>query len=127
MRFGKFGSTRRNKYKAEKVTIDGITFDSKAEGEYYSQLRLMERAGEAKILELQPKVYLTKAKIEYRPDFHVDFGNQIVFVDVKGMETRDFKLKAKLWKYYGPGNLWLVEKNGFSFSIKKEIVPIKEE
>ncbi|NCB66288.1 MAG: DUF1064 domain-containing protein, partial [Bacilli bacterium] len=33
------------KYNAKKVTIDGITFDSKAEGAYYQHLLRLQAAG----------------------------------------------------------------------------------
>lgn len=35
----------KSKYHAEKVTVDGIRFDSKKEANRYRQLRIMERAG----------------------------------------------------------------------------------
>ena len=48
----------RNKYGARKTVIDGITFDSKREAIRYQELKLLERAGEIKDLELQPKYIL---------------------------------------------------------------------
>lgn len=48
-----------NKYKAKKITIDGITFDSEKEGNRYLELKLLVRAGEISDLELQPKFPLT--------------------------------------------------------------------
>ena len=35
-----------NKYRAQKTTVDGITFDSKAEAARYRQLTLMQQSGE---------------------------------------------------------------------------------
>ena len=34
-----------NKYHAIKTTVDGITFDSRAEARRYRELKLLERAG----------------------------------------------------------------------------------
>ena len=34
-----------SKYGAKKVTIDGITFDSKAEGRYYEHLLKLKKTG----------------------------------------------------------------------------------
>lgn len=42
-----------NKYNAKKVEIDGITFDSKKEAARYCDLKLMQRAGEIRDLQLQ--------------------------------------------------------------------------
>ena len=44
-----------NKYGAKKIIIDGIEFDSKKEGRRYQQLKILERAGKIKDLELQKK------------------------------------------------------------------------
>ena len=59
---------RRNgtKYNAHKVTIDGITFDSKHEAERYCQLKLLQRAGAIRDLELQKKFVLIPA--QFAPD-----------------------------------------------------------
>lgn len=117
---GKFGITKK-KYNSVRTEVDGINFDSKSEAECYSMLKLLERNGQIKILELQPKVYLTKAKILYKPDFKIDEGGKIVFIDVKGKRTNAFQIKKRLWRYYGQGVLRLVQKNGFSFDKLEEI------
>lgn len=55
----------RNKYYAKKVTVDGHTFDSKHEAERYSELKLLERAGQIENLQLQvPFVLLPLQKGE---------------------------------------------------------------
>lgn len=100
---------RYSKYNAKKVEIDGIKFDSKAEGEYY--LHLKQQVTERQILgfERQKRMLLqggfsvegVKGKI--RPIFYVvDFiitenDGTLTYVDVKGMETDVFKLKKKLF------------------------------
>lgn len=40
-----------HKYHAKPTTVDGIRFASKAEARRYSELRLLEKAGEIKNLE----------------------------------------------------------------------------
>ena len=99
----------RNKFSAKKVIIDGITFDSQKEARRYNELRLLERAGEIKDLELQPRFLLqdafkragkTHRKIEYVADFRYTnaSGEQIV-EDVKSPPTRKhpvYRLKKKL-------------------------------
>lgn len=44
----------RTKFFHKKVEIDGIKFDSKAEGEWYLKLKELERTGEISDLKLQP-------------------------------------------------------------------------
>ena len=100
---------RTSKYNAKKVEIDGIKFDSKAEGEYY--LHLKQQVTERQILgfERQKRMLLQEAfnvegvKGKIRPIFYVvDFiitenDGTLTYVDVKGMETDVFKLKKKLF------------------------------
>jgi hypothetical protein len=102
-----------SKYRAVRVTIDGVTFASKKEAARYQELRLMERAGLISSLELQPAFelippYTTKdgakvQKIVYKADFKYTYpqtGREII-EDVKGMKTAIYKLKKKilLWRY----------------------------
>lgn len=46
--------TRRSKYGAKPIVIDGIRFASKAEGRRYTELKLLETAGEVRDIECQP-------------------------------------------------------------------------
>ena len=48
------------KYFSRKVTIDGITFASKLEGTRYTQLKLLQQAGEIEDLKLQPEFQIFK-------------------------------------------------------------------
>ena len=100
---------RTSKYNAKKVEIDGIKFDSKAEGEYY--LHLKQQVTERQILgfERQKRMLLQEGfsvegvKGKIRPIFYVvDFiitenDGTLTYVDLKGMETDVFKLKKKLF------------------------------
>lgn len=103
--------SRRRKYGNRKVEKNGIKFDSLAESRYYPfavafaaslglELRLQEK------FELQPSFKLngkTKRAITYTPDFTFWDGDQLVkAVDVKGVQSETFKVKAKLFCYkYG--------------------------
>lgn len=100
---------RQHKYNAKKTTVDGITFDSKAEARRYGELKLLQRADEISHLKLQPEFLLLPSvtlpsgkkqrAIKYRADFsYVEDGRRVI-EDVKGMETAAFKLKAKLFHY----------------------------
>lgn len=99
-----------NKYHNKKITIDGITFDSKKEGKRYLELKLLLRAKEIKDLELQPRFELqpsfkknnkTFKKIEYIADFKYFDNrlNKIVIEDTKGFKTDVYLLKKKLFEY----------------------------
>ena len=97
-----------SKYGNKKVLIDGIKFDSMAEGRRYKELKLMQRAGIIKELELQPKFLLqesfkkngkTYRKVEYIADFQYKENGKVVIEDVKGKKTDIFKLKHKLFEY----------------------------
>jgi hypothetical protein len=97
----------RHKYGARKVTVDGITFDSRGEANRYGELRLMERAGLIRDLKLQPEFTLVDAftdaegkrwrAIRYRADFQYVEAGRTVVEDFKGLETATFKLKRKLF------------------------------
>ncbi|PAE17271.1 hypothetical protein CHH91_04495 [Virgibacillus sp. 7505] len=97
----------RSKYGAKKVTLDGHTFDSKAEAHFYQYTKLRLKAGDIQAYELQPRYLLQEAfkhqgksiqKMEYVADFlitHNDGSQEVV--DVKGVETEAFKIKKKLF------------------------------
>ena len=52
-----------NKYRNTKTELDGIVFDSKKEADRYAELRMLERAGTIKKLELQPKFLICKGVV----------------------------------------------------------------
>jgi hypothetical protein len=92
-----------SKYNARKTEIDGFVFDSQAEGRRYSELRLLEKAGEVVDLELQPKYKIVirgKDICTYIADFRYSLkrpgGYVEVVEDVKGFRTAVYRLKKKL-------------------------------
>ena len=105
---GMVGTT--SKYHSKKVVVDGITFDSKKEAKRYQELKLMERAGIIKELELQKEFELqpgfkkngkTYRKITYKADFCYFHNEEYKYIceDVKGFKTEVYKLKKKLFEY----------------------------
>lgn len=98
-----------NKFKNTRVQIDGISFDSKAESRRYQELKLLEHAGQIRALQVHPTYELQSAfkdrdgvrqrAIVYEADFAYIEGADRVVEDVKGMETKDYKIKAKLFRY----------------------------
>ena len=113
-----------NKYRNKKVVISGVTYDSILESDYHKHLQLLEKAGEISDLSYhEHKFKFTKAQIGYIPDFcYIEKGERI-WVDTKGVETADFRIKIRLWKYYGPGPLRIVKRCGGEFKTTKEIIP----
>lgn len=95
-----------SKYLNQKDEIDGISFDSKREANRYSQLKLMERAGQIRDLELQ-KRFPIRINDELICHYLADFvyreshsGKQVV-EDVKSAYTRKnpvYRLKNKLMR-----------------------------
>lgn len=82
------------KYRNRKVTVDGITFDSKREAARHAELVLLERAGEIRELKRQPVFELHGAKGtkvgRFTPDFeYVDAATGArVVEDVKSKASR---------------------------------------
>jgi len=113
---------KRNKYGAVKTVINGIKFDSKAEAEYYLYLlEKIDSGADLELVELQPKVYLTDAKILMKPDFLIKENGVISYHEVKGFETAVYKIKRRLWKKYGPADLKVIKRERSGF-VCKEIV-----
>lgn len=104
------------KYHNTKTVADGIKFDSKLEAERYAQLKMMERAGVIRDLELQPEYELipsfkkdgkTWRKTVYKADFRYILADndKTIIEDVKGsisVITDVFRLKQKLFEYKYP-------------------------
>jgi hypothetical protein len=79
------------KYRNEKITIDGRTFDSKKEAARFAELALLEKVGAIRDLECQPRYDLSVNGVvigAYVADFRyysVELG-RLVVEDVKGMK-----------------------------------------
>lgn len=98
----KHNFSSRNKYNAKPTVVDNIRFASKAEANYYMQLKLRKKAGEIVFFLMQQPFHLPGG-VKYIVDFaefHAD--NTVHFVDVKGIETKEFKIKKKLVEYLYP-------------------------
>jgi len=100
---GKTPEKRRSKYNARKTWVDGICFDSAKEAGYYSSLKLLHRCGELDGFLYHGKMVVAEGKdmeqraALYEPDFVLLYPDgHYEVVDVKGMETREFKLKIKV-------------------------------
>jgi len=97
------GRHRRGKYAAKPTVVDNIRFASKKEANRYSELKLLERAGAIRGLQLQVKYPLKVAGFLvccFISDFNYnEFVNGQwvpVVEDVKGYRTREYQIKKKL-------------------------------
>ncbi len=113
---------KSNKYGNAKVTVEGITFDSKREARRYLDLLLLLKAGEISDLQRQVKYTLIPAQREpdiigpkggrkpgkllehevaYIADFkYTDKDGNTVVEDTKGFRTKDYELKRKMMLYF---------------------------
>lgn len=112
-----------SKYRAKKITADGITFDSKKEAKRYKELKELQSRGEIHDLQLQVSYELLptqrepdtvgkrggvhKGKVIERPVYYIaDFvyksnSGETIVEDVKGMSKRlpEYVIKRKLMLY----------------------------
>ena len=92
----------RLKYRNVRTHVDGMAFDSSKEARRYSELRLLERAGEISDLECQPVflIEINGARVcKVVPDFSYQENGKRVVEDVKSPITRKnpvYRLKKKL-------------------------------
>lgn len=113
---------KQSKYGSQKVTVDGITFDSRKEYKRFCELSLLERAGEVTDLQRQVKFVLIPAQyeeyeryspktgkrlkngrrvVEHECSYIADFvyknkAGETVVEDTKGFRTTDYIIKRKL-------------------------------
>lgn len=97
------------KYNNRKTTVEGIAFDSKREAQRYTELMMLEKAGEITDLELQKRFELVPKQQGERPVVYVaDFvyrdsrSGALIVEDTKGCRTKEYIIKRKLMLYrYG--------------------------
>jgi hypothetical protein len=92
----------KNKYNAEKITVDSITFDSQIEAARYFELKMLEKAGKIgnlarqRSFELIPRGKKVKRARNYIADFDYWENGKYVVEDVKGCKTPVYTLKRDL-------------------------------
>lgn len=117
------GNKRKSKYNNKKIELDGYTFHSQLEADYYTQLKLRQKAKDILFFKLQPRYLLQDAfekdgkkysKIEYVADFEIHHTDgSIEVVDTKGVLTDVFRIKEKLFHAKYPYKLTIVTKDDF--------------
>ena len=111
---------------AQARTWDGKVWDSKAEMRHAQQLALRLKAGDVDGYEIQQRFPLSGADgktmvATYVADFVVKKGDQRWVEEVKGMETREWKLKARMFKVQYPRIPLVVYDAGGNLIRTKEI------
>lgn len=89
---------RKSKYRANKVSVDGHTFDSQKEADYYCELKIKLQAKEINGFCLQPTFILAPG-LKYKADFivfHKDNSTEVI--DVKGFKTKEYIAKKKVFE-----------------------------
>lgn len=98
---------KRLKYGNKITVVDGIRFDSKKEASYYEQLKLRQRGGEVHFWLRQVPVHLPGGT-KYVLDFVVFLkSGEVQFVDVKGRETKEFRIKKREVEHHYPFRILL--------------------
>ena len=111
------------KYHNEKITVGGMTFDSKKEYRRYNEPVLLQKAGAISDLETQKEFVLIPAQYEtyerygkkgqrlqdgkrciekscvYKADFVYKENGETVVEDTKAVKTKDYIIKRKLMMY----------------------------
>jgi len=100
-------SAKRSKYRNVRTILDGITFDSKKEAVRYADLKLLEKAGLIRDLELQPRIPLICNGVKigsYVGDFAYSERGIRIIEDVKSPATKTpvYNLKKKILATYSP-------------------------
>lgn len=86
-------------------------FPSKLESAVYGQLLLREKMGEIKDIKRQQQVVLQGGGNDTRITWRLDFSaidvktEKLFYIEAKGIETSDFKLKLKMWRMLKPAPL----------------------
>lgn len=116
--------SKGNKYNNTKVVVDGLKFMSKAEANYYQELKIRKRAKDIIDFTCQVPFVIQEGfvdsqgqkqqPIKYIADFVVQHKGYNEIVDVKGQETDVFKMKWKMLKYL------MREKNLYKLTIIKK-------
>lgn len=89
------------KYKAKKTVVDGIVFHSGKEAKRYQELKILLVYKKIYDLKLQPRFPLVvegEKICTYVADFMYNEDGQIVIEDVKGVRTREYIIKKKLFE-----------------------------
>lgn len=113
----------KNKYGAKPTN----GFPSKLESMVHDFLLLKQKQGEIKDIKRQQTVVLQDGPQDMRITWRVDFSfvdkntDQTIFVEAKGIETSDYKLKLKMWRKLKPYVLEIYKASGKGIYLAERI------
>lgn len=113
---------KKMKFNNKKVQYENTSFSSKLEASLYKHLKASEEMGLLSDLKTQDNVHLTKANILYIPDFSFIEEGRRVYAEAKGFETPTWRIKRRLWKWYGPGQLRIYKAASYGNIILAEVI-----
>ena len=91
-------ASKKTKYRANKTSVDGHTFDSKKEAEYHCNLKMRLQAHDIKGFCLQP-IFMLAQGLKYKADFIIfNNDNTTEVIDVKGYKTKEYIVKKKVFE-----------------------------
>lgn len=103
----------KHKFMAKPVEDDGQFFASTLEWKYFKHLKLLQACGEVLFFLRQVPFHLPGG-VKYVVDYQIFYKNgDIVFVDVKGLETDTFKFKVKIVETIYPVDIKIVKRGEF--------------
>lgn len=124
-----------NKYGATKTTVDGIVFDSYLESRHYKIIKKMVSDGIISSFDRQEVIELVPSfrrngravrAIKMKPDFTLYFHDGTkVYVESKGVETEDFKIKVKLLWWKNPNIRYVLAKQENTTNLVQLIIDEK--
>ena len=89
---------KKSKYRANKVSVDGHTFDSQKEADFYCELKIKLQAKEINGFCLQP-IFMLAPSLKYKPDFIIfNKDGSCEVIDVKGFKTKEYIAKKKVFE-----------------------------
>jgi len=99
------------KFRNIKTVYEGHKFDSQFERDIFI---ILKTDPDTEVVELQPRVYLTAAKILCKPDFKCrnKKTGEYYFAEAKGFETPSWRIKRRLWQFYGPLDMVIYKTKG---------------
>lgn len=108
-----------------KPKLYGYTFDSGLERDVYLMLKDSPDYTEVQV---KDHVYLTRARILLIADFKItELSGAERWIEAKGFETPEWRIKRRLWKHYGPGPLEIWKRQGKKGLVLHEtIIPVGE-
>lgn len=118
----------KNKYGNRTTAgLDGYRYHSALEASVANVLFAQERLQELTVVKRQQHIFLYSFGIkvcEYWPDFTVRLPDgEIAWIEAKGKENPDWRIKLNLWRAGGPGKLHVWSGTWRHPKLKEIIIP----